>query len=170
MDQRLSGRITAPSLTGALLPFPVRAARTFEPPSSVVPPTDKNAAMDSAFARETAVTRAGEGHYEGTIAPAWNLRPLPHGGVVTTMAVRAMSEELGDANQRLRILHTTFVAQVAHGSVEIEVDVLRRGRSMSHLRAEVANPGADRGHITTAIFGSTRARFNKIASIASGIP
>jgi hypothetical protein len=59
--------------------------------------------MEGAFARETAVTRMGEGRYEATLSDAWNLRPLPQGGIVTALAARAMSEELGDAGQRLRM-------------------------------------------------------------------
>jgi acyl-CoA thioesterase len=70
-----------------------------------------------------------------------------------------MAAELGHDEQRLRVVHTTFAAQVAHGEVEVDVDVLRRGRSMSHLRAEVRNVGADRGHLTTGIFGSSRPGF-----------
>ena len=116
--------------------------------------------MEAAFARETRVTRIAGGRYEADLSEVWNLRPLPQGGIITALAVRAMSEELADADQRLRILHTTFVAQVAHGMVDIGVEVLRRGRSMSQLRAEAANRGAVRGHLTTAVFGSTRPGFN----------
>ncbi|HYD47275.1 MAG TPA: thioesterase family protein [Terriglobales bacterium] len=108
------------------------------------------------------VTRCVElapSRYRAEIDASWNLRPLPQGGVVTAIALRAMAETLGDPKQRLRTLHTTFVAQVAHGPVEIEVELLRRGRSMSQLRAEVRNPGASRGHITTAVFGSSRRGF-----------
>jgi len=71
-----------------------------------------------------------------------------------------MARELGHAEQRLRTLHTTFVAQVADGPVTIEVELLRAGRSMSQLRAEVANVGAERGHLTTAVFGSDRPGFD----------
>ncbi len=115
--------------------------------------------MGNAFAEETAVGRVGPGCYEGTIPDAWNLRPLPQGGVVTAMALRAMAQELADPEQRLRTLHTTFIARVAHGPVRIEVDLLRKGRSMSHLRAEVANTDSSRGHLTSAVFGSTRPGF-----------
>ena len=51
-----------------------------------------------------------------------------------------MTDHLDDPGQSIRSLHTTFVSQVAHGPVSIDVELLRRGRSMSHLRAEVANP------------------------------
>jgi acyl-CoA thioesterase len=116
--------------------------------------------MGSAFVAETQVQRSADGRYEATIDEAWNLRPLPQGGIVTALALRAMAAELDDPAQRLRTLHTTFVAQVAHGPVDIDVEVLRRGRSMSHVRAEIKNPGAARGHVTTAVFGSGRAGFD----------
>jgi acyl-CoA thioesterase len=115
--------------------------------------------MGHVFAEEAAVRRLGPGRYEGSVAEVWNLRPLPQGGVITAMALRAMAEELGDASQPLRTLHTAFVAQVADGRVRIDVDTLRRGRSMSHLRAEVRNEGAERGHTTTAVFGAPRRGF-----------
>lgn len=115
--------------------------------------------MGNAFLEESAVTRTGPGRYQARIDEVWNLRPLPQGGIVTALALRAMAEEVGHPDQRLRTLHTAFVAQVADGPVDIAVEVLRAGRTMSHLRAEVANEGADRGHITTAVFGSTRPGF-----------
>jgi len=110
------------------------------------------------------VTRArpvagAPGRYTGEIDESWGLRPLPQGGVVTALATRAMASELGRPDHRLRTLHTTFVAPVATGPVEIDVEVLRAGRSMSHVRAEVRSAGAGHGHVTTAVFGGTRRGF-----------
>lgn len=116
--------------------------------------------MGSPFVEETAVRRLSAGRYEAVIDEVWNLRPLPQGGIVTAMACRAMAEELGAPQEVLRTLHTTFAAQVAHGPVTIDVETLRRGRSMSHLRAEVHNVGAERGHLTTAVFGVGRRGFS----------
>jgi acyl-CoA thioesterase len=112
------------------------------------------------FLDGTQVRAAGRGHHTAEIDEAWNLRPLPQGGVVTVLALRAMATELADPAQRLRTLHTSFVTQVASGPVEIDVELLRKGRSMSHLRAEVRNEGAARGHVTTGIFGASRAGFD----------
>jgi acyl-CoA thioesterase len=117
------------------------------------------AVVGGAFVDETAVRAVGDGRYDGEVAEAWCLRPLPQGGIVTALALRAMAAELDDPDQRLRTLHTTFAAQVAAGPVEVDVEVLRRGRSMSHLRGEVHNPGAARGHLTTGIFGRARDGF-----------
>ena len=115
--------------------------------------------MGNSFLDGTVVHAVGDGRYEAAIDEIWNLRPLPQGGMVSALALRAMATELDDATQRLRTAHTSFAAQVADGSVDIDVELLRRGRSMSHLRAEVRNPGAPRGHLTTGIFGAARDGF-----------
>jgi acyl-CoA thioesterase len=111
------------------------------------------------FFATTAVTPSGSGRYGGSIDPAWNLNPLPQGGIVTALALRAMAAELDHPDQVLRTLHTTFAAQVTDGPVSVRVELLRQGRSMSHLRAEVANAEGGRGHLTSGIFGSTREGF-----------
>ena len=118
--------------------------------------------MESAFESTTRVAPVpGEpGRYTAAIDESWNLRPLPQGGIVTALAVRAMSTALDRPEQTLRTLHTAFVAPVAHGDVVVEVSVLRSGRSMSHVRAEVRNPQASHGHVTTAVFGSSRRGFD----------
>jgi acyl-CoA thioesterase len=99
------------------------------------------------------------GRHLGVIDGSWDLFPLPQGGVVTAVAVRAMMDELARDDHTLRTLHTTFVAPVGAGPVEVDVEVLRRGRSMSHVRAEVRNPGSTHGHVTTAVFGVPRRGF-----------
>lgn len=129
------------------------------------------ASVGSSFGVDTAVERVETGRYIGEIDPVWNLRPLPQGGIVTAMAVRALEAELDDPTQTLRTLHTTFAAQVAHGPVEVDVEVLRRGRSMSHLRGEIRNTGTPRGHLTTAIFGGPRKGFAFVdLAVPPGVP
>ncbi len=115
--------------------------------------------MSNPFAATTSVRATGPDRYEAEIDSRWNLNPLPQGGIVSALALRAMGHALDDPAQALRGLHTTFVAQVAHGPVSIQVELLRRGRSMSHLRAEVTSEGSTRGHVTTGIFGSARPGF-----------
>jgi acyl-CoA thioesterase len=111
------------------------------------------------------------GRFEAHVDPSWNLRPLPQGGIVTALALQAMAECLGDPSQQLRAAHTTFVSQVAHGPVDVEVEILRRGRSMSQLKAEVSNPGAGHGHVTMAVFGRERDGFEFVdLEPPSGVP
>lgn len=112
------------------------------------------------FVQATSVRPAGPGCFSAELDHRWNLRPLPQGGIITAIALRAMETELDHPDQSPRTLHTTFAAQVAHGPLEVVVEPLRRGRSMSQLRAEVRNPGTERGHLTTCVFGSTREGFS----------
>jgi acyl-CoA thioesterase len=120
--------------------------------------------MGTPFGDLTAVTRLqgapdGTARYAAHIDGSWVLRPMPQGGVTTAIALAAMTAELDHPEQQLRTMHTMFTAQVPHGDVEVDVEVLRRGRTMSHVRAEVRPPGADRGHVVTAAFGADRAGF-----------
>ncbi len=126
--------------------------------------------MGNPFHDTVQVEAAGGGRYGAVVDAGWGLRPIPQGGIVTAVALRAMAAELGDEEQRLRTLHTVFAAQVASGPVEVDVEVLRRGRSMSHLRAEVRNPGAPRGHLTTAVFGRTREGFSFTDLVRPDVP
>ena len=85
------------------------------------------------------------GTYRATVADEWMLVFVPQGGVVAAVADRAMAATLDDPAQRLRTMSVAFAGQVALGPVEIETQVLRRGRSMSQLTATVRNPGAAAG-------------------------
>ena len=113
------------------------------------------------FEQGTAVERRGpaKGAYRADIGEEWNCPIVPHGGLVTATTVRAMIEMLGDADQTLRSVTTVFAAQVQPGPVEIDVTVLRRGRSISQLSATARTPGADAGHTTLAVFGRPRHGF-----------
>ena len=99
------------------------------------------------------------GCFTAELAPRWMLVVVPQGGAVVALAARAMAAELDRADQRLRSVTTVFAGQVASGPVEIEVSVLRRGRSMSQLSATVRNPGAAAGLTAVAVFGATRRGF-----------
>jgi acyl-CoA thioesterase len=105
------------------------------------------------------VVRSGESRYRVVLDPSWNLAQVPQGGVVSALAVRAMADVVANPEQTLRTAHSVFVAQVPHGPLDIDVEVLRRGRSMSHVRAEVRAAGSELGHLTTAVFGAPRRGF-----------
>ena len=79
--------------------------------------------MESAFESTTRVTPVPHepGRYSANIDESWNLRPLPQGGIVTALAVRAMTRALDRPEQTLRTLHTAYVAPVTHGDVVVEV-------------------------------------------------
>ena len=93
------------------------------------------------------------------VSDAWMLMVVPQGGIVAAIAARAMATVLGDPAQSLRTITAVFAGQVTGGPVEVEVQVLRRGRSMSQLSATVRNPGAAAGLTAVAAFGAPRRGF-----------
>jgi acyl-CoA thioesterase len=106
----------------------------------------------------TIVARTGEGRYTATISPAWNLAIAPQGGVVAAIAARAMEAELG-TGQVLRSFHGIFASPVPVGPVEVGVEVIRSGRSISQVQATVRGAGADSGFTALAAFGHERPGF-----------
>ena len=99
------------------------------------------------------------GRFTATVSDPWMLVVVPQGGIVAAIAARAMSEVLDDPTQTLRTITAVFAGQVAGGPVEVDVQVLRRGRSMSQLSATVRNPGAAAGLTAIAAFGAPRRGF-----------
>ena len=113
------------------------------------------------FVLATTLTRddAAGGRYRATINGDWTLALNPQGGIVAAIAAHAMSTELDVPGQQLRSLSGVFAGQVTTGPVEIDVKVLRRGRSVSQATATVTNVGADAGFTAIAVFGATRPGF-----------
>jgi acyl-CoA thioesterase len=99
------------------------------------------------------------GRFTTAISDPWMLRVVPQGGVVAAIAERAMRTTLDHPGQVLRTMTVAFVGQVAGGPVEVDVQLLRRGRSMSHLTATVHNPGASAGLTAIAVYGGVRRGF-----------
>lgn len=113
----------------------------------------------------SAVEAVGDGRYRAEIGEDWQLAVAPQGGIVAAVAARAMAAGLAAArpeaavDQRLRSIHGVFASPVPCGPVEIDVRVLRAGRSASQVQATLHAPGADAGFTALAIFGGTRPGF-----------
>ena len=84
---------------------------------------------------------ANAGRYQTVIGSEWNCPLVPHGGIVTAVAASAMRDELDHPEQHLRSVTAVFAGQVRPGPVEVEVTVLRRGRTMSQVAAMIRNVG-----------------------------
>jgi len=108
------------------------------------------------FAEDIRVERVGDGRYRAELDHGWDLMPLPQGGIVASFALRASAEELKDPAQELRTTTAVFAGQVSAGELEIDVRVLRSGRSATQVLAEVRNAGEQAGATTLSVFGSKR--------------
>jgi len=112
--------------------------------------------MAGTFARDVVVAPVGPGRYRASLGHSWDLFPRPQGGVVASFALRAAQAELARPDQRLRTCTAVFAGAVSAGELEIEVTVLRRGRSASQLTATVRNADQTSGTTVVAVYGSVR--------------
>ena len=108
------------------------------------------------FAEDVTVEQVGTGRYRATLDHSWDLVALPQGGVVAALALRAAGIEVSDPAQQLRTCTTVFAGQVAAGPLEVDVTVLRRGRSATQVVSTIRNEGAPAGATVMAVFGSSR--------------
>lgn len=115
---------------------------------------------DDYFRDTTASAVVGvPGRFELDLSEAWQVAVVPQGGIVAALAARTIASEIDHPDQRLRTITATFAAPVRSDPVAVDVNVIRRGRSMSHGMAMVHNSGATAGVVVTAAFGSTRPGF-----------
>lgn len=110
------------------------------------------------LAADTAVhrVRVAPGWYTAELGDHWDFR-TPSGGVLMTIAMRAMREELGDPEFRPVSANTHFCSPVPAGPMEIRVEVLRHGTAAAQLRAQLSStstPGP--GLEVSATFGRDR--------------
>ena len=112
------------------------------------------------FSADTRVESVGGGLYRCDLSNRWNAAVYPFGGVACAIALRAAQAELGGSPQRLRTMTTVFVSPVPNGPIEIQVEKLRIGRSMSQLQATARAAGGREGGLTLlAAYGQAREGF-----------
>src|SRR3984957_7489318 len=112
--------------------------------------------MPGTFAEDIVVERVSDGRYVAALDHSWDLVPLPQGGIVASFAPRASAQEVGDPTQVLRTCTAVFAGQVAAGELDVDVTILRRGRSATQVTATVRNRGEAAGTTTVAVFGASR--------------
>lgn len=120
-------------------------ARRFEDgsklaPSSLVRERLSVSVMPAALARSTAVAPLprAPGWYVADLDDAWSYL-TPSGGVLMTVAMRAMAAELGDGSYQPIGASTLFCSPVPAGPLEIRVEVLRRGDAAAQVRAALSS-------------------------------
>jgi acyl-CoA thioesterase len=108
------------------------------------------------FAEDVTVHSVGGGRYRSELDHSWDLIAAPQGGVVASLALRAAAVEVGQSGHLLRTCTTVFAGQVSAGALEIDVTVLRRGRTATQVVATIHNEAVAAGATVVAVFGSSR--------------
>jgi acyl-CoA thioesterase len=95
-------------------------------------------ASDLAVATAVHKLERAPGWYVADLSDDWSYI-TPSGGVLMTVAMRAMSAELGDPSMHPLSANTHFCSPVPSGPLEIRVEVLRRGHAATQLRAALSS-------------------------------
>lgn len=90
------------------------------------------------FADASAV-HGGDGRWQGTIPDGWHIRGITNGGFIMAMATRAMEAECD--GRELISATGNFVNPATSGPVEIMVEPVKSGRSLSTMTATVSREG-----------------------------
>lgn len=98
--------------------------------------------------------QGGSGKYEAVVYPEWDGPLSTHGGLLSALILGAVDREIDDDQMQVRAITCHYLRPPAHGVVEIDVKILRRGRRLASSRAELGHDG--KTCITALLMHSTR--------------
>ncbi|MEM9195223.1 MAG: thioesterase family protein [Myxococcota bacterium] len=110
--------------------------------------------MDASFAAVSTVKREAPGRYQAHVPPGWEQGRGIYGGLVFALLARAIEAE-ADPDRTIRSLSGEIPEPVPAGPLEIEVERIRRGSSLSNYRATIQHAGQVKAQ-TSAIVAAAR--------------
>jgi len=100
-----------------------------------------DASTATAFDRDTALTPAGDGVWDGAIADGWQTPRGPLGGYVMAIVLRGMELAVDDGERQARAATMHFLRVPEVGAVTVRAEVERAGRSLSTVTARLEQGG-----------------------------
>lgn len=83
------------------------------------------------------------GRYDVVVPPDWTQGRTAFGGLAAAMLIRAVEALPAAAGVPIRSVDTAFIGPLPPGPATIAAEVLRRGKYLTHARAELTAAGAD---------------------------
>ncbi|GAA4532727.1 MULTISPECIES: thioesterase family protein [Nonomuraea] len=97
------------------------------------------------FDEATAVKTTGQGTYEARLDATWSVGDKLHGGYLMAVLARAALESAaGPGHPHVTAVSASFAEPPEPGPAEVLVEVLRAGRTVTQVRAELAQQGRPR--------------------------
>jgi acyl-CoA thioesterase len=123
------------------------------------------------FDEETRATKSADGQWRGVVSPEWNIGDNPNGGYLLSLISSALSQEITHPDP---ISITTHYLRPGLQDTEyqINIDVVRVGRTLSNARATLIQAGKPRLEVM-AVYGDLSQSVgveNEIPMIAPIIP
>ena len=116
----------------------------------------------ASFEQATRVVAAGDGRWTADLDPEWTVGGRPHGGYLLAVLARAV---LAAAHEHPHPLSASaiYASSPAVGPATVAVEVVRRGRRASQVRARLAQQDSvlvDVGFVTGALEPETTERWS----------
>ena len=103
----------------------------------------------SQYDDETAVERIDDHRWRGRVSAAWNIGDNPNGGYLLSIATRALQDAVSHPDP-LSITTHYLRPGVANTECEIEVELIRTGRTLTTARAQLKQEGKTRLEVLAA--------------------
>lgn len=103
------------------------------------------------FANETALTPGDEGRWTGHVSPHWNIGDNPNGGYLVAIAMQAVRQLSPQHPDPLSITVHYQRPGVPDEQCEVVAECLRRGRTLSTVRATLMQSGKARIEVLAAL-------------------
>ncbi|MBO6658520.1 MAG: thioesterase family protein [Pseudomonadales bacterium] len=105
--------------------------------------------MSYQFDQDTQLQQVGEHQFKGTVSAGWNIGDNPNGGYLVSLVSAAIAESVPHPDP---LSFTTHFLRpgVGGGECDIDVDVVRVGRTLSTVRARLTQEGKTRLEVMAA--------------------
>lgn len=122
-----------------------------------------------AFDVDTAVVPSGPGRWGAEVSDRWDIGLVPNGGYVLSIALAAMRAEVPHPHPLTVTAH--YLGPCRTGPAEVEVEVVKSGRTLSTATARLVQEGRER-LLVLASFGDLGAAVGPtlVTAVAPDIP
>lgn len=101
------------------------------------------------FDLDTAVSPLGAGRYRAELHERWSIEGVPNGGYMMAVMLAAARQGLAHPDPLSSTAH--FLGRASAGPAEIEVDVVKAGRSLSTVEVRLHQDGRERIRLLTTL-------------------
>ena len=87
------------------------------------------------FDADTSLATLDNHRYGTKLLDTWNIVAGPNGGYLAALMARAMTNSINEAERGLRSITVHYLARPEFDDVEIDVNIVRAGRSLSTVQS-----------------------------------